>query len=330
MKPALRSLLSGIIDYAGIFPPAKLPLDEAIRNYAAYRRCDERWMLGRFICPAGRLVELDAIGAELFADAPPFSFSVVGRPSDDEAAFLAAFDEDLAAIERFGDTHGDRVVVDAFEVRLPAESAIARAEDAERTGAFLTRVAEAVDRAGPPALTLFYEGVLDDAWRDAIPAVVSALADHAETHAMAYERYRGAGYKVRTGGVEASAFPSSEQVATVIDACRRADLPFKATAGLHHPLRHDAPSVGTKMHGFLNVFGAAALAARHSLDVDGLVEILDDEFASNFKVSDERFAWRHLGVSLDTIEDVRDGLALSYGSCSFDEPRDDLRALGLL
>jgi hypothetical protein len=44
-------LLTGLIDYAGLFPPAKLSLDQAIRNYAAYRQCPERWMLGKFVIP---------------------------------------------------------------------------------------------------------------------------------------------------------------------------------------------------------------------------------------------------------------------------------------
>ena len=30
--PSVRAFLAGIIDYAGLFPPAKLPLEKAIRN----------------------------------------------------------------------------------------------------------------------------------------------------------------------------------------------------------------------------------------------------------------------------------------------------------
>src|SRR5262245_38924762 len=66
MNPALRALLGGIIDYAGLFPPAQLPLEEAIRNYARYRTEPESWMLGRFVIPATRLKELAELGKELF------------------------------------------------------------------------------------------------------------------------------------------------------------------------------------------------------------------------------------------------------------------------
>ena len=45
--PALHALVSSIIDYAGLFPPARLPLDTAIGNYARYRTEPEAWMLAR-------------------------------------------------------------------------------------------------------------------------------------------------------------------------------------------------------------------------------------------------------------------------------------------
>ena len=46
MNASLRALLTGVVDYAGLFPPARLPLDEAIRNYARYRQGSDAWMLG--------------------------------------------------------------------------------------------------------------------------------------------------------------------------------------------------------------------------------------------------------------------------------------------
>ena len=57
MNASLRALLSGVVDYAGLFPPAGLPLDQAIRNYARYRQGSDAWMLGRFVIPAARLAE---------------------------------------------------------------------------------------------------------------------------------------------------------------------------------------------------------------------------------------------------------------------------------
>ena len=58
MRPE-RALLSGMVDYAGLFPPAQLPLEKAVREYAVHLGGAEAWMLGRFIIPAQRLEELE-------------------------------------------------------------------------------------------------------------------------------------------------------------------------------------------------------------------------------------------------------------------------------
>src|SRR5262245_27234643 len=121
MSPGLRALLAGVIDYAGLFPPAKLPLDQAIRNYARYRREPESWMLGRFICPAARLAELEPFVVELFGDGPPLGVSVLGRGGKDAADFLDGLRQDLADISAFRARHSGRVTADVYEVRLPAD-----------------------------------------------------------------------------------------------------------------------------------------------------------------------------------------------------------------
>src|SRR5437016_3577280 len=98
MSPSLRALLAGIVDYAGLFPPARLPLEQAIRNYACYRIEPENWMLGRFICPAARLAELAPFHEELFQTGPPFVFSALGRGGATVAEFLEGLRADLEAI----------------------------------------------------------------------------------------------------------------------------------------------------------------------------------------------------------------------------------------
>jgi hypothetical protein len=295
MLPSVRAFLAGIIDYAGLFPPAKLPLDQAIRNYARYRAELCNWMLGRFIIPATRLAELDPY-AHLFSSGPPFVFSVLGRGGETAEAFQAGIKADLEAITAFRARHSSGVLVDAYEVKLPVD-------------ALQEPAAKVLGAAG---LSVVYE---------VPPASPSSL----------FARMRGgvAGVKLRCGGLEAAAFPSPGQVAAVIVACRDNGLALKFTAGLHHPIRHFDRGVQTKMHGFLNVFGAAVLAHALRLSEDQVREIVEDEDASHFGFDEVGFGWKQYHAMTEEVAAARRHFVLSFGSCSFDEPRDDLRAMGL-
>src|SRR5947209_6150520 len=98
MSAGLRAFLEGIVDYAGLFPPAQLPLDEAVRNHARYRRGPEAWLLRNFIVPAPRLSELDAF-ADILHDAErPWGLSALGRGGANPDELLASLRTDLAAV----------------------------------------------------------------------------------------------------------------------------------------------------------------------------------------------------------------------------------------
>jgi hypothetical protein len=137
------------------------------------------------------------------------------------------------------------------------------------------------------------------------------------------------GFKLRTGGVTAEAFPTSAQIAKALVAAAKHRVPIKFTAGLHHPIRMFRDEVKTKMHGFLNVLGAGVLAFEHGWDEAQTTAMLDDEDAKSFSFDDKRFAWREWKIDIDRIEAHRK-FVTSFGSCSFEEPREDLRALNLL
>ena len=137
------------------------------------------------------------------------------------------------------------------------------------------------------------------------------------------------GYKLRTGGVTADAFPTSMQIAKALVTPATHQLPLKFTAGLHHPLRQYREEVETKMHGFLNGLGAAVLAAEHRWDANQTAIMLDEENAESFSFTDDFFAWREWRIDTKRLQ-YRRRFVVSFGSCSFDEPRDDLRALNLL
>lgn len=137
------------------------------------------------------------------------------------------------------------------------------------------------------------------------------------------------GFKLRTGGVTPDAFPSSAQIAKVLLAAAKHRVPIKFTAGLHHPIRMFRDEVKTKMHGFLNVLGAGVLAFEHSWDAAQTAAMLEDEDAESFSFDDKTFAWREWKIDIGKIDMYRK-FVTSFGSCSFDEPREDLRELRFL
>lgn len=323
LTPSLQALLAEIVDYAGLFPPAELPLHTAIRNYARYRHDPEAWMLARFVIPVARLDALTAF-SRLFREPEPFSFSALGTGGTTADAFLDTFAQDLEALERFHVDHLDRVRADVMEMRLPETLLHARAAPVHT---FLDDAYHRLVAAGTAQLDLFYE-VPHDVSDDVIRAVLAAMAEHNSTQSVPARST--VGLKVRCGGLEPEAVPPVTHLARVIAGCRDAGVRFKATAGLHHPVRHYSTSLDVPMHGFLNVFGAAVLAVEHDLEEEDIQAVLLEEDPDAFRFTKTQFAWHDLAASTDTIHFVRDELAVSFGSCSFDEPRDDLKELELI
>ncbi len=146
---------------------------------------------------------------------------------------------------------------------------------------------------------------------------------------------RGMRAKIRTGGLTAEAIPGVEWVAGFLTRAAMLRVPFKATAGLHHPVRgeyaltYEPGSARAVMHGFLNVFLAAACAWFGQSETV-VRRVLEERDAGEFRFS-EGFV-RCCGVSLASqqVEEARRSFALSFGSCSVEDPEQGLRALGLL
>jgi len=322
MRQSLRALLDEVLDYAGLFPPDKLPLDEAIRNYARYRASPEAWMLGRFICPAARLGELAPYCEPLFTPQRPVRLSVTGSEDPLQPEVLI----DLRAMHHFALGHHSQAAVEAFEVRLSPETL--RQWRTEAVAEALNVLATRLVEHHFADLEVFVEPIFGDDWDGMVQRIIAALKLHDETRGVPAPARIG--IKLRTGGVEAAAFPTVSQVASVIVACRDASLPLKFTAGLHHPLRHFEAGLGADMHGFLNIFVAGVLAHARGIDQPTLEAVLQERAPTAFEFTDHYVRWRNLEVTGDEIEAARGEFVLSFGSCSFDEPQEGLRRAGCL
>jgi len=298
---ATRTLMSEVIDYAGLFPPAKLEMEATVRTYAAARDSASQWMLSRLIVPVARLDEFDRAAAALLPvnrDLPhdrSWPISAITVPADD-----ATFAKDLEAIIAFNERHAQRgaggAFIDAVELRVAQVDALEGALDAM-----------------PAEIYPWFELPVD---RD-IRGFVAALSD------------MDAGAKVRTGGTEAAAHPSAEALARFIGACCAARVPFKATAGLHHAVRQFVSEVQAKQFGFLNVLLGAALLWADRIDAKQLIAVLEDEDSAHFVLDETGAAWRDHRLTLAQIEQARERFVRSFGSCSFDEPLQELRSLGV-
>lgn len=324
LPTGLRVLLEDIIDYAGMFPPASLSLDEAIKNFAQYRTSQAAWLLGRFVVPASSLSELDAHAA-LFESDSPIRFSVLAGCGSDASTFIEQLESELGSVAAFRRRHTEGVSIDAFEMRTPE---VLLTTDVVSVARFLTDVDAVLERHALQSADLFFEIPLDQNCRQTAPIMVGAL--HSFNRDRTVDERGRAGLKMRMGGTEADAFPSVDSIAFGIAACRDAGVPFKATAGLHHPVRHYSDEVDATMHGFLNVFVAAVLASAEDATEAELASILMEENARAFAFNDDGFEWNGYRTGADVIARARRDLAVSFGSCSFAEPVEDLRSIGLL
>jgi hypothetical protein len=300
---SLRALLEHSIDYAGMFPPCSLELGPALTNQAHYARLHERWMLNAFVLPVGQFDAAKQFLPE-FDPAHPLRISALGPKTENANAFVEALVEADAATRSLSAHNVDLVSISQLEMFLPADADSSVLNEA---------------RSIVGSLPAFWEAPAERAER-----TIGLLAEHnSNTDHPTF------GYKMRTGGVTADAFPTSAQIAPALVAPATHQVPIKFTAGLHHPLRQYREEVQTKMHGFLNVLGAAVLAAEHKWDAAQTAAMLEDEDVSSFQFDDEFFAWRHWKIDLNRLGDRR-RFVTTFGSCSFDEPREDLRALKLL
>jgi hypothetical protein len=233
MAESLRALLANVVDYAGLYPPASLPLAEVVTNYDRFLVSPEAWMLNRLVLPIEKL--------------------------------------------------GEVVLGEKWRVTLLVEG---------EPGPLPPQVETLETRTGR---------------RLSLPTYCEAPLEQVEN-----------GYaKIRT------ATPSSESLAEFLCAAAARRLPFKATAGLHHPIRTST------MHGFLNVFAGATLAW-HGMGHNALTSLLNETDPKAFDFQNDGLRWRDWRASTAEVAQARREFAHSFGSCSFDEPIGDLRTLGLM
>ncbi len=329
MKTSLRPFLSHIVDYAGLYPPSELPLEEAFRKYLSHIEQKESWMLSKFVVGTGLLRDLiTLIDAE--PESPsPFKITLVGAASDDLDSFKKVIDNTVSVIKNALASTEKKIRVSTLEIKVPL--ACLKEENSSDLQAAIEYTVQSMAKSETLPYQIFFEVPGFEFDIDYAKELVQGIHTHNEwLESNEKENYCFSGFKIRCGGVEAFQFPPSDYLAEAITFSRENAVPLKFTAGLHHPVRHFNDSVQTKMHGFLNVFGASLLSYSKKLSATELLEILNDENASNFSFDETEFSWKGQSVSFEELHMLRDLSVTSFGSCSFDEPVEDLQKLNLI
>ncbi|MFO0857776.1 MAG: hypothetical protein U0640_10515 [Phycisphaerales bacterium] len=302
---SLRSLLTDLIDYAGLFPPAKLDMQSAVETYNRCNISEQEWMLGRFICPVSRLGEFEK-AASLFmpGTAATSGYREMAEGQPWRLSVLVEVDQlakELDAIHAFNERHANEVnglaEIDMCELKITSPQ----------------QIDDVLDE-WPEGLFPFFEFPVTMDCRGFVAALSGSPA----------------AAKIRTGGVVGNAFPQPAEVSAFLRACAASDVAFKATAGLHHAVRgayrltYEKDSASCTMHGFLNLFIAAALVRARNIDDATTIEVLTAEDPDDFKFSNEVLGWKGHLIETAEVAKVREAFALSFGSCSFDEPVEEV------
>ncbi|MEU0125624.1 hypothetical protein ABZ114_28775 [Streptomyces albidoflavus] len=277
--PVPAELFAAFCDDAAVFPPGELPLAQAVPAHLRHVTAAHAPLVGPLVVPQARLPELAGLTAGHERGSLDLAVTV---PSPETAGQALASVAALPAAR-----------LRCLEVAVPED-----VPTAEIVPRLATALRSADDRTG---VTVYVEVPRDE--RRA--GLIASLAD---SPFLA---------KFRTGGVRAELYPDERELARAVLLAVRAQVPFKATAGLHHAVRNTDPRTGFEQHGHLNLLAAtgaalggaaegevvAVLAERDATTVAGLVGALSPEVRSAFR---------------------------SFGTCSLAEPVGELAALGLL
>jgi hypothetical protein len=292
VPPAPGALLAGAIDYAGLFPPAGLEMPAAVGNFLAYRAGPDAWALGRFVVPVAWLAELELALRRCAArrmGRVPLS-ALVGPGTADEVDAIEVFN-------RRAPEHGARI--GAVEVKAGSAG-----------------VVRAVLAALPRSWIRYIEVPVGDD-PDAVAVALDAIVAG------------GAFAKVRTGGTVPDAIPPPGRLAAFLAALALRNLPFKATAGLHHPIRGEYP-LGYEpgaptgvMYGYLNLMLAAAVL-HAGFGEDRARAALAEDDPGALRLDADALHWKDAHFGPAELATMRDAFFHGFGSCSFREPLDQL------
>lgn len=289
---AVTELCHAAVDYAGLFPPAKLPLPTAVRNYVSYQQGAHSSALGRFVLPVAGLADFEGAHAGL----PP------AWKSDWRLSVLAG--PDLSA---------DWRTITAFQDRNPNARVVALEYKPDRS-AGLRGLWDI-----PPQI---------EAWVEVPASGPLAPLLEATANARRGAKIRTGGV---TPDAFPDAARVVEFLAACLShglvAKATAGLHHPLTGT--YALTYEPEAPRARMFGFVNLILAAA-HLQHAGNARSAIDLLEDSNVGNFRPEADRLHWKDTTFPLEQIRRTRHTLVRSFGSCSFLEPIEGLQSLGWL
>lgn len=313
-----RIFFEGLLDYAGLFPPASLSVRDAIAHYVAYRAQPYGWLMSRFVLGSTHLSDIGEPSSHGFTREAPLKIALVSR---DAMADIARVVASPLLRDGCGELSSVEVTVD------PQRSLRDQCREVQQLLAALQRLLPIAEKT-----TLFFELPYGDGWEASFTellGVLDALHDEGSSEADGDL----IGIKLRCGG---NVIPPPELLALALSRCGTRGVPVKFTAGLHHPFRYQVPAADGEAevlaHGYCNVLFAALVAYEfpQSVTTDELCALLSETRSQQPQFSEDGLEWQGHTLVTETIARLRATRVISFGTCSFVEPLEEAIKRGWL
>ncbi len=317
---SLNIFMQGLLDYAGLFPPATLSLQNSLKNFAEYYHHNQKEWLGKFILPINKINETISIlnKQNIFSTLEnKAQLSIILSNCKSLSEYKNCAQNDLISIKNLINQIGNTINICSFEILPPID--IFNSGNTDLLKNFLIYSSEVLFEFKDK--TDFYcELPLSEKLND----YLTTIKIHNENINLLK-----ISVKLRTGGVTQQQIPSSKDIAEAIFLCAKHKIPLKATAGLHVPVPNENLQVGAKLHGFLNIFSCMLLCYNQILIDKNIINIEEiKKIISSYSYKDFKFSETGLQIgenkdrfiSNQSMTALRKNYIKSFGTCSFLEP----------
>lgn len=326
MKKGLQELFGHSIDYAGLFPPASLTLEEAIKNYLEYAQSPLSIYLGNFVTVYRYIESLNEI-LENISDRMGNSDSENSISTDSIPLTVILSEDD--AVSTIKDLLCTEVIHDSIKLcsfELKLSETLCNDSDLED---LLKQIVEVMQAAGLPDIRIYFEVLqTGDAGKDDLAfSILASNVARFKSKVTSTDGDHLMGLKCRFANAEAKKVPGIDLVCAMLITAMQAGLPLKATQGLHHLLSNKKGDPRHCRFGYLSLFVACGLLCGSDITKDDLETLLAEENVENFKIRGSSISWRNYRLTIQEIREARRRFLSAFGSCSFTEPLNELKRI---